>query len=151
MVLRSNLFLLLSVVMLLSGCSGGAGLSDEDLDQMAGGSRTETVSVSGKVTVGGTPTAGVVIYAYAQEGEPKPALQTRTGADGAYLWTTYAVGDGLAPGTYKLTFAHIPKEGKGKDEGEDLLEGKYSDPETSEFTLTVASGTPQTDVNYALE
>lgn len=151
MVLRSNLFLLLSVVVLLSGCGGGADLSEEDLDKMAGGSRAETVAVSGKVTVAGTPTAGVMIYAYAQEGEPKPAAEIRTDADGNYAWSTYAAGDGLPPGTYKLTFAHVPKEGKGKNQGEDLFQGKYSDPTASEFTLTVASGTPQTDVNYALE
>ena len=47
--------------------------------------------------------------------------------------------------------AYIPDEGKGKKEGEDLLGGKYRDPSKSEFSLQVASGAPQTNVNYELQ
>ena len=149
--LRSNAFLLLSVVLLLSGCGSGGDLSEEDLDKMAGGKRNETVAVSGVVSVGGAPAAGVVIYAYANQADMDPAFRVRTGADGTYCWSTYKACDGLQPGSYTLAFAHIPKEGKGSKPGEDLLKGRYRDQKKSEFSLKVVSGAPQIDVNYDLK
>lgn len=150
MVLRSNSFLLLSAVLLLSGCGTDVDPTQEALDKMAGGKRLETVAVSGKVTIGGNPTGGVMIYAHPKQGGAKP-IETRTGEDGTYCWTMYVGCDGLPPGEYRLAFTHIPKEGKGKKQGEDLLQGRYKDPMKSEFSLNVVAGMPQIDVNYDLK
>ena len=148
---RRNAFLLIPVVLLLSGCGSGVDVSEEALDQMAGGKRKETGAVSGKVSIGGTPSGDVVIYAYPKEGGVKPVGETRTAQDGTYCWTTYKMCDGLPAGEYRMAFVHTPKEGKGKKVGEDLLQGRYKDPTKSEFFLVVVSGTPQTDVNYELK
>ena len=51
---------------------------------------------------------------------------------------------------YRLAFKHIVEEGKGKEEGPDLFEGKYRNPNKNDFKLSVQSGSPQVDVNYEL-
>lgn len=151
MVLRFNSFLLLFAALLVVGCDNTRDLSEEALDQMAGPEgRQETVAVSGKVTIDGSPAAHVNIYAYTQSSGMEPAQRTRTKADGTYCWTKYKMCDGLVPGTYKLGFAHIPKEGKTKEEGEDMFGGKYKNPMKHDFELVVASGQEQVDVNYDL-
>ena len=148
---RKNSVLLMFAVLLPLGCGSEANFDDEALDKMAGGKRQETVAVSGKVTVGGVPTGNIVIYGYTQASGLKPAAETHTKADGTYCWNTYTDCDGVPPGEYKLTFAHIPNERKGKKQGEDLLKGQYKDPAKSEFSLVVTSGAPQADVNYDLK
>ncbi len=151
MVLRSNGFLLLSAILLLAGCGDGRDVGREQLEEMVGSELKETVPVSGIVTIDGAPADRVYLYAYTKESGMKPAAETNTGPDGTYVWSTYEAGDGLVPGQYRLAFAHIPKEGKGKKAGEDLLQGKYTNPLENEFILEVKSGEPQTDVNYELE
>ena len=151
-VLRPNVFLLLSATLLLAGCGGAENDENKRLEAMAGGDLKETVPVSGTVSINGTPAAGVNIYAYTQASGMKPAHQARTKEDGTYCWTTYAACDGLVPGEYRVAFAHVPKEGKGNKEGVDLLQGKYRDPQKNDFTLDVKSGgEPQTEVNYDLK
>jgi len=149
MVLRSNVFLLLPAILLLAGCGSGSDLTKEQLESRVGALK-ETVPVSGTVSINGSPTAGVNLYAYAKGGGMEAAAEARTEEDGTYCWATYQECDGLVPGEYQLAFSHIPKEGKGKKAGEDLLQGKYRDPTKSEFTLLVKSGEPQTEVNYEL-
>ncbi|MEO1998688.1 MAG: hypothetical protein ABGZ17_25870, partial [Planctomycetaceae bacterium] len=111
----------------------------------------ETVPVSGTVSINGAPAAGVNIYAYAKGGGMQAAAEARTAEDGTYCWATYQECDGMVPAEYQLAFSHVPKEGKGKNAGEDLLQGKYKNPTEHDFTLVVKSGEPQTEVNYVLE
>lgn len=152
MVLRPNVFLLLSAILLLAGCGGETERdSKEALEAMAGEKLKETVPVSGTVYVNGAPAAGVNIFAYNQASGMKPAVEARTKEDGTYCWTTYTMCDGLVPGKYRLAFAYVPKEGKGKKEGEDLFQGKYRDQMENDFTLDVQSGASQTEVNYQLD
>ncbi len=150
MIVRPVSLLCLSGLILIAGCGSERDVSEDQLREMAGGTLKDTSAVSGKVTIDGEPTFGVNIYAFT-EGGVRPEYECRTNVDGSYCWTTHAQCDGLPPGEYKLAFAHIPKERRGADDlGEDQLQGKYMNPMESGFTLTVASGTPQENVDYAL-
>jgi hypothetical protein len=126
-------------------------MDKEKLEGMVGGALKETVPVSGIVSVDGQPAEGVNLFVYPAAGGREPTARVRTGADGKYCWTTYQPCDGLPPGEYKVAFTQVLEEGKGKKEGADLLKGKYKDPAKSEFTLSVKSGAPQTDVKYDLK
>lgn len=137
-------------VLLLAGCGGGRDVGREELEAMAGGELKETVPVSGKVTIDGQPTSKVFIYAFTQAGGMEPVYTAETNDDGTYCWATYSKCDGIVPGEYKLAFAHIPKEGKGNDMGQDMLNGKYMNPMQSGFDLKVELGAPQENVDYEL-
>lgn len=150
MVVRSKILAVFSLLLLV-GCGSGRDVSDEALESMIGDKLKETIPVSGVVTVNGTPTGKVTMLAYTKESGMKPVADITTEEDGTYCWTTYRSCDGLPAGDYRLAFKHIPKEGKGKDRGDDAFGGKYSNPMEHDFTLTVASGSPQTDVNYDLQ
>lgn len=149
---RHNTVLFLSAVLLIAGCGGAErDVNKEKIESMTGEPMKETVPVSGTILVDGTPTAGVNIFAYKAGEKREAAARVRSGPDGTYCWTTYQPCDGLPAGEYKLGFTNVPDEGKGKKEGEDVFKGKYRDPSKNEFTLTVKSGEPQTDVKYELK
>lgn len=151
MVLRCFTLLLLSPILLVTGCSSERDMSEEALDAMAGeGGRKETVAISGKVTIDGSPTGKVNIYAYTQASGMEPAGQVSTSEDGTYCWATYTNCDGLPPETYRLAFKHIPKQGKADKDGEDLLGGKYANPMKNDFELVVEAGKPQENIDYDL-
>ncbi|WP_145378634.1 hypothetical protein [Symmachiella dynata] len=153
MFLRKDILLLLSAMLLLAGCGYDKEISKEEIAKQAGvevDELKETVPVTGTVTVDGTPTGNVYMYAYTEASGVKPVAQTKTKADGTYCWTKYLPCDGMLPGEYRLAFKHIVEEGKGKEEGPDLFEGKYRNPNKNDFKLSVQSGSPQVDVNYEL-
>ncbi|MGE0374497.1 MAG: hypothetical protein AB7Q45_03700 [Planctomycetaceae bacterium] len=147
--LRPSPVACLSALLLLAGCSSGTEMTDERLASMAGGKLKETVKVSGKVLVDGTPQPGVNIHLYGPGGGAE-VNNCRTGEDGTYCWSTHVSCDGLEAGSYRLAFEYVPKE-KKNDEGTDLFKGKYRNPAKNDFTLTVEKGVPQTDVNYELK
>ncbi len=152
MFLRKDILLILSAMLLLAGC-GDKELSKEELAAQAGvevEDLNKLVPVSGTVNVNGAPTGNVYIYAYTEASGVKPVAEAKTKADGTYCWTNYQACDGMLPGEYRLAFKHIVEEGKGKEEGPDLFEGKYRNPNKNDFTLSVTSGSPQVDVNYEL-
>ena len=151
MVSRPKSFLLLCAILLLAGCGSERDMTKEQLEEMVGSKLKETVPVSGTVSIAGTPAGSVNILAYAKGSGMQSAVETRTAEDGTYCWATYQECDGMVPGEYQLAFTHVPKEGKGKKDGEDLLQGKYRNPTKNDFALVVESETPQTEVNYDLE
>ncbi len=67
--------------------------------------------------------------------------QTVTGDNGQFAISTYEAGDGVPPGEYVLTFEwkefNLVSMSYG---GRDKLGGQYTDPKTSEFKLSVSSG-----------
>ena len=140
-------------VLLLAGCGSDGDRSKENLESMVGSALKAVVPVSGKVLIDGEAKDGVNLYLFKPDGTAMPN-NARTKADGTYCWTTYEVCDGLEAGEYVVCFRHIPKQ-KSNDRGDsdevDLFEGKFSDPKTSEFKLTVAAGAPQENVNYDLK
>ena len=76
-----------------------------------GDSNPDTYSVTGKVTLDGTPVEGALV-SFASEGGSRPATGI-TDASGAYSLTTFAQGDGAVPGSYKVTIT------KYEDSGDD--------------------------------
>lgn len=139
-------------VLLFTGCGSDVDRSKDDLESMVGGALKAVFPVSGKVLLDGEAKEGVNLYLFKPDGTPM-TNNARTKADGTYCWSTYEVCDGVEAGDYVVCFRYIPKQ-KSNDRGDsdevDLLEGKFSDPKTSEFKLTV-SGAPQENINYELK
>jgi len=148
---RSGWGVCLAALVLLAGCSDKSkdDVSKERLEQMSGEALKELVPVSGVVKVDGAPQAGVNLYLYDEAGT-REITSARTDAEGKYCWSTYQACDGLPAGSYLLAFDYIPKPRKN-DTGVDLFRGKYRNPRTGKYKLTVVAGTPQTDVNYEFE
>ena len=133
-----------------SGCSDVKDdASEERLKSMAGGVLKEVVPVKGLVNVDELPAQGVNLYLYREGDFSSWIKECRTDAGGRYCWSTNLSCDGLEPGNYLVAFTYIPKP-KKNDTGVDEFEGKYQDPQKSEFKLTVVKGTPQEAVNYDL-
>ena len=134
---------------LVAGCgSSNDHFSKAHLEKIAGGKLKEVVPVSGIVTVDGEPVFGVNINLHQSTGGD-PIRTVTTDDKGSYCWSTHVNCDGLEPGEYKLTFTYTPKS-KPKGRGEDLLKGRYEDPQKSEITLSVQKGTPKKDLKYEL-
>jgi hypothetical protein len=141
----------LALGMLIVGCNDKKeDESRERLKSMAGGELKKVVPVSGKVLLDGQPKGGVTITLHPETGTA--TMDTVTKSDGTYCWQTYEQCDGVAPGSYKVVFRLMPKQGRNDNVAArvDELKGKYSDPRKSEFKLTVEAGYSQTDVNYEL-
>ena len=72
-----------------------------------GPDRPTTVPVSGTVTFSGSPppAEGMLTFApiAAAEGYPKRGGRARFDTQGTYVVETFAAGDGLIPGTYRVT------------------------------------------------
>lgn len=80
----------LTLLLLLSGCGGGAGPDN----------RPERVAVSGIITLDGTPVDGATIVF--RSSRKSPGATAKSGADGKFTMTTYVAGDGCVPGSYNV-------------------------------------------------
>ncbi len=127
-----RLFLLAVVGMV--GCGGSGPQGPE---------RVKTVPVVGKVTVDGSTVElpkQIRIRAFLVGGKESPTATEPGGTvnpDGTFSLSTYEAGDGVPVGEYKLTF-QLGQQNllRGRLEGDDF-NGKYEDPEKSEYALTV--------------
>lgn len=92
--------LALDPTMAVSMAKKSKSISSDDAGQTSADSRVATrVGVAGIVrTAGGTPAAGIVVFAKSLDrpGKPIPEIAIVSGADGAYFWP-------LKPGRYELT------------------------------------------------
>ena len=110
-----------------------------------GGSRPQTVPVSGRVTVAGkAPPAGGAVWFTAEEAAPGFPMRPGIGdfaADGAYQAKTFTTGDGLLPGRYKLRIDcwKTPPNMEGKP-SQSYLPAKYQNPQQSGLELNVKPG-----------
>jgi hypothetical protein len=138
----------LFMIVVLIGCSSQNTPSKEDLKKMSGGELKEVVPVSGRVTVDGEAEKAVYIELYKPSGG-KPVSKAKTDEKGNFCFSTHTACDGIEPGEYKVKFKWMPKMNR-KGEGEDLLKGRYDDPEKSEFKLRVEKGVPQKEIQYEL-
>ncbi|WP_165226889.1 hypothetical protein [Aquisphaera insulae] len=113
-----------------------------------GGPRRATVHpVAGTLTVRDRPAAHVMVAYHplgrVAVGESLPV--GCTGPDGRYRLMTYAAGDGAPAGDYAVTVVW-PEDSPPGDEcpGEtthDRFEGRYADPASSPWRVTVGPGT----------
>ncbi len=96
----------------------------------------------GRVLVDGEPAPDVqvVLYPADQVGDPD-ALRPRgtTGTDGSFVAGTYEKGDGAPAGRYVVTLFR-PDVPPGPTPPDDLLGGKYANPEASGLAVTVLEG-----------
>jgi len=137
----------------LALCAVALGLFAGCQPTQQGPERLPVYPVRGLVTVDGLPTAGVMVRLQATEppqGESQIYAANPTAitdADGAFALSTYTDGDGVAAGVYVVTFEwrKFDRLANGYT-GPDWLEGKYSDPEKSEFSVTV-TGNEETGVD----
>ncbi len=147
--MRFQAFVVLGLVSVV-GCGGGSGATSADLKKITGTDVIKVVPVAGKVIVDGEPAVNAFVTLHAADGKK---LDAKTGHDGGFTFTTYKAGDGVPPGEYKVTIEMIPVKKKKAElvaVGTDKLNGKYSDPAKSEFTLSVVAGTPKQDLKYEL-
>jgi hypothetical protein len=136
------------VLGLLSGCDDGR----------------ETVNVvKGKITVGGEPAGGAIIVLIPQEGNEeflKMRPNGETDDDGNFEINSYLRGDGAPAGRYKAVIQWFGQsepaplqegeeaddEDKGMSGPVDLLEGRYSDVNTTPLEITIVDGENILDV-----
>jgi hypothetical protein len=106
----------------------------------------ETFPVTGTVLVDGAPASQLQVILHDVKGldTANPSLSsTFTDDAGAFSMTTYQFGDGVPAGEYKMTFLWGQLNTVSMQYGgPDRLNGKYEDPDKSEFTVKVEPGKP---------
>jgi hypothetical protein len=117
----------------LAGCGGG-------------GAGDGLVPVSGAVTVGGAPAAGVVVTFVPRGDTPGNGGHGVTDAAGRYEAVTPYLKKGLPPGAYKVTLslrqnadgsAADPDTPPIESAAREKLPARYTDPERTDLTATV--------------
>ncbi|WP_010583254.1 hypothetical protein [Schlesneria paludicola] len=138
--LRRMLAVALSLSCPLIGCSQGDPSRIKD--------KVPLTKVTGAIMVDGNPTGGVILK-YVPVGdiaEKREAyiksFTVMTNNDGAFALKTYARGDGVPAGEYKLYCQYFPPEEqvKRRESGEDRFGGKYIPPKPPAKIITVKTG-----------
>ena len=115
-----------------------------------GPERLPTIPVRGQVTVNGLPAPGLIVKFHPEVppvGEvaiyaSNPTALTE--GDGSFTLSTYEHGDGIAAGSYFVTFQWLEfNRISNSYGGPDKLGDKYSDPRKSEFKVTVTGDEPE--------
>ena len=126
----------LCVCLLLASCGDSGPVTPKAVDKT-------TSPVTGRILVDGEPVEKLrVTCENAAEGN-EPSLRSLglTDAKGTVAFSTFRDSDGVPPGDYVLTFAWQDWDDYwNRHEGPDRLGGRYSDPEKSEYRLTVREG-----------
>lgn len=132
--MHSRRFACAALLAIVAGCG----------PQQQGPERLPLVPVRGTVTLNGVPAPRLTVKFHSQETPQGEAAiyaanpSAMTEGDGTFAVSTYVHGDGVAPGTYAITFEWLTYNRLQNSYGApDKLDGKYADPETSEFKLTV--------------
>jgi hypothetical protein len=101
--------------------------------------------VTGVVVVDGQPTAGLMVMCHDVKGldtEHPTKSSAFTDENGRFEISTYEKADGVPEGEYMLTFAWCDFNAFSMGFGPDKLNERYTDPETSEYRVTVEAGKP---------
>ena len=107
------------------------------------------IPVTGKVTIGGKPASGALVYFLMGTGEDAVSGSALAAEDGTFSVTS-AMTNGLPPGSYsvaitwpdtsiKLTPGQI-MQGARPEDGPDKLKGKYSNHKSSNLRVEVKAG-----------
>ncbi len=127
-------------IVLLLGLFSGCGESKKPWE--------EVVPASGSITFDGKPVAGgqITLYPTASEVPETVRPSATTGADGTFSLGTFGATDGAPVGEYKasVVWFKVVDNGGGPVRGDNVLPPKYSNPETSEITVTISG--PETKV-----
>ncbi len=128
-----DLLLTLLLVLAVPSCS-----SSRD------GNRKPVHPVRGQVFVQGKPAVGafVLFVPVNEPAEPKdPRPRATVEADGSFVVSTYGANDGAPAGEYVVTITWPGgTTPDGKEEPEDKLLGRYSNPVKSKLSATVKEG-----------
>ena len=120
---------------LLLGCGGG--------QVEYTGARVETTAVTGTVLVDGVPASTILATCVAPNAEPDEVVSSAfTDTNGEFSLGTYDGGDGIPAGSYIMLFESKELRFGKPGYGIDKFEGRYTDPATSEFKITVVNGEP---------
>ena len=134
------------VGVLMLGCVVGCGQSY----------RVKTVPASGTVTYQGQPVAKAILFIVPEN--PKstteaPNANATTDAQGRFIVSTYATGDGAVPGNYLVGISKsIPDPATANDPVPGTLNAlpeRYQNPTTSGLKMTVDAG-KKNDVKFEL-
>jgi len=102
--------------------------------------------VNGTVTMGGQPVTGVLVKFHPQFdiGRIQFIPSGETDSEGRFLLSTGADGNGAPPGDYVVTFEKLRVESDIQNSGIEMevdeFGGKYSNPQTSPWLVTVEDG-----------
>lgn len=105
--------------------------------------REPVYSVSGSVCYKGKPAVGAIVV-FNQIGEREDKRRAikpfaRTTNDGTFKLNYYTTGDGAPAGEYVVTLVWpSPPAADETEEGPDRLNGRYSNPTTSKWRITLS-------------
>ena len=108
-----------------------------------GGPRVPTYPIRGQVMVDGKPAENVSVVCHLANGdaEVQTSISAFTDAEGKFSIGTYEGGDGAPEGEYRLTFTWGQINlMTGRYGPPDQLKGKYANPDSSQFSVTVREG-----------
>ncbi|GIW98619.1 MAG: hypothetical protein KatS3mg111_1952 [Pirellulaceae bacterium] len=106
----------------------------------------ETHPAQGRITINGSPPVGAVITLYPTGGKVDTRNSTPWALveeDGSFTLSTYELGDGAPAGAYKLTVRWPVDVTDMSAALTDRLQGAYSRPERSQWTVTIEEGENQ--------
>ncbi|MEZ6137842.1 MAG: hypothetical protein R3C53_23385 [Pirellulaceae bacterium] len=93
----------------------------------------------------GKPAEGVSVTFHPVGGmdtDQPSVTQAMSDKEGKFAATTYELADGAPPGDYNVTFTWGKLNKISMTFDGDAFKGKYRDPGTSKFKISVVSGTP---------
>lgn len=96
----------------------------------------KVVDSAGKPLVGAT----VVFHPVGEGADPVLKPGGLTDSEGVFVLTTHAHNDGAPAGDYVATLEWRDKPKSPADDPPDRLKGKFRDPKTSPFKVTVTNG-----------
>ena len=116
-------------------------------DKELGPDRVPTVPVHGQVLLDGRPAENVRVTFHAlSQNSGDASIYTSvpsgmTDQQGEFQLSTYVQGDGVAEGTYLITFEKLRYDAfRNRYGGPDQLGGRYANPDTSGFQTTITAG-----------
>lgn len=104
-----------------------------------------TFPVTGRVVTGTKPVANALVILHAVGDNSSEAVKSRgtTKADGTFTLGTYGIDDGAPAGEYAVTIEQWLPSPRPDESPSNRLNAKFSKPETSGFTASVAAPTTE--------